>query len=88
MTWHQWHAEYPTDSRTGTSRARAAAKASSDHGHQSTGLSACCSRYGLVAFFSRLAMFPSWGLAARAGPPGGTLAAHPPDPVRVCERKS
>ena len=22
MTWHQWHAEYPTDSRIGTSRRR------------------------------------------------------------------
>ncbi len=44
ITWHQWHDEYPTDSRTGTSRSRASAKASSHHGHQSTGLSACCLR--------------------------------------------
>ena len=33
-----------TQAMTGTSRSRAAANASSDHGHQSTGLSACCSR--------------------------------------------
>src|SRR6202012_2711806 len=54
ITWHQWQAAYPTQSSTGTSRRRASANASSDQGHQSTGLSACCSRYGLVAFFSRL----------------------------------
>src|SRR5215469_7534023 len=53
ITWHQWHAEYPTESSTGTSRCRACSNASSDHGHQSTGLPACCSRYGLVASFSR-----------------------------------
>ena len=56
ITWHQWQAAYPTDSSTGTSRRRASANASSVHGHQSTGLSACCSRYGLVALFSRLLM--------------------------------
>ena len=56
ITWHQWHAAYPTDSSTGTSRRRASANASGDHCHQSTGLSACCSRYGLVAFASRFAM--------------------------------
>ena len=53
ITWHQWQAAYPTDSSTGTSRRRASANASSDQGHQSTGLSACCSRYGLVALLSR-----------------------------------
>src|ERR1700733_12367739 len=53
ITWHQWHAAYPTESSTGTSRCRASANASGDHGHQSTGLSACCSKYGLVALFSR-----------------------------------
>src|ERR1700684_2607184 len=52
ITWHQWHAAYPTDRNTGTSRRRASSNASGDHGHQSTGLSACCSRYGLVALFS------------------------------------
>src|SRR6476646_3263229 len=33
---------------TGTSRRRASANASSHHGHQSTGLSLCCNRYGEV----------------------------------------
>src|SRR5215472_7706124 len=56
ITWHQWQAAYPTDSRTGTSRRRASANASPDQGHQSTGLSACCSRYGLVELFSRFVM--------------------------------
>ena len=32
----------------------ASANASGDHGHQSTGFSACCSRYGEVASASRL----------------------------------
>ena len=39
MTWHQWHAEYPTDKKTGRFSARARSKASSPHGYQSTGLS-------------------------------------------------
>src|SRR4051812_16523310 len=54
MTWHQWHAAYPTDSRIGTPRSRAAANASSPHCHQSTGLSLCWRRYGLVASARRL----------------------------------
>ena len=37
------------DSRTGLSRRLASAKAASPHGHQSTGLSMCCRRYGLVS---------------------------------------
>ena len=41
ITWHQWHDEYPTESMIGLSSARAAANASSPHGYQSTGLSAC-----------------------------------------------
>src|ERR671918_592140 len=49
MTWHQWHAEYPMESRTGLSSARARSNASSPHGYQSTGLSACWRRYGLVS---------------------------------------
>src|SRR3712207_3160568 len=49
MTWHQWHAAYPTEMRTGTSRRLASSKASDVHGHQSTGLSTCWSRYGEVA---------------------------------------
>src|SRR6476646_4871053 len=49
ITWHQWHAAYPTESSTGTLRRRASAKASGPHSHQSTGLSACWRRYGEVA---------------------------------------
>ena len=44
MTWHQWQAQYPTLSSTGTPRLRASSNASRPHGHQSTGLSACWSR--------------------------------------------
>ena len=44
MTWHQWHAEYPTDKKTGRFSARARSKASSPHGYQSTGLWACWRR--------------------------------------------
>src|SRR3954468_23624612 len=49
ITWHQWHAEYPIESRIGLSSSRARASASSPHGYQSTGLSLCCSRYGDVS---------------------------------------
>src|SRR6266852_726416 len=41
-------------SRIGRSSVRARASASSPHGYQSTGLSACCSRYGLVSQLRRL----------------------------------
>jgi hypothetical protein len=44
MTWHQWQAAYPTESRIGLSSALARAKASSPQGYQSTGLSLCCCR--------------------------------------------
>ena len=44
ITWHQWQAEYPIERKIGLSSRRAAANASSPHGYQSTGLSACCSR--------------------------------------------
>ena len=44
MTWHQWHAAYPTETSTGTPRAAASSNAASPHSTQSTGLSACCSR--------------------------------------------
>ena len=43
----------------GTSRRCASANASSDQGHQSTGFSACWSRYGLVAVARRLGMSPT-----------------------------
>src|ERR1700739_3917331 len=63
-------------------RSAAAANASSPHGHQSTGLSACCKRYGLVAPRSRSAMLPILPPLARSvasrprfaqlrGPPSG-----------------
>ena len=44
ITWHQWHAAYPMDSRIGTSRAAASASASGVHCCQCTGLSACWRR--------------------------------------------
>src|SRR6185437_5090022 len=40
--------------RIGLFSARARSSASADHGHQSTGFSACCSRYGLVSCARRL----------------------------------
>src|SRR3954447_20165432 len=49
ITWHQWHAAYPTESRIGTSRSAASANAAGVHCCQCTGLSACWRRYGLVA---------------------------------------
>src|SRR5258705_11197921 len=55
ITWHQWQAEYPIDSRMGLSSALARSIASGPHGYQSTGLCACCSRYGLVSVARRLA---------------------------------
>src|SRR4051794_8646776 len=69
ITWHQWHDEYPTDSRIGLSSAWARANASAPHGYQSTGLSACWRRYRLVSCSSRLAMGCRLGGAAwSAGP--------------------
>ena len=56
MTWHQWQAEYPIDSRIGRSSSRARASASSPQGNQSTGLSLCWSRYGEVSWASRFAI--------------------------------
>src|SRR5512147_453361 len=70
ITWHQWHAEYPTESRTGLSSARARAKASSPHGYQSTGLCACCSRYGLVSRARRLVNFGGEVIEGSAGKAG------------------
>src|SRR5438067_4878962 len=46
ITWHQWHVEYPTDRKIGLFSRRAFANASSPQGYQSTGLCACCRRYG------------------------------------------
>ncbi len=44
ITWHQWQAEYPTDSMIGRSSCLALSKASGPHGYQSTGLSRCWRR--------------------------------------------
>lgn len=44
---------------SGRSRRLARAKASSHHGHQSTGFAACCSRYGLVHAAKRLVVIGS-----------------------------
>src|ERR1700704_3751660 len=49
MTWHQWQVEYPTERKMGLSSRRAFSNASSAHGYQSTGLCACCCRYGLFS---------------------------------------
>src|SRR5215207_5281777 len=72
ITWHQWQAEYPMERRIGRSSARASSKASSPHGYQSTGLSACWRRYGLVSparrFISLLS--PSFGAVASSGSAG------------------
>ena len=45
--------EYPIDRKIGFSSAAAFAKASSPHGYQSTGLAACCSKYGLRSRLKR-----------------------------------
>src|SRR5436190_15028984 len=54
MTWHQWQAAYPIDRKIGLPSACARSKASGPHGYQSTGLWACCRRYGLVSRARRL----------------------------------
>src|SRR5215218_5990882 len=72
ITWHQWHALYPTESRTGLSSSRALFNASSPQGYQSTGLSLCWSRYGLVSFASLLAI-----LSLPRRPGGGLFVVTP-----------
>src|SRR5205807_6302504 len=87
MTWHQWHAAYPTESRTALSSARAFSNASSPHGYQSTGLSACWRRYGLVSPARRFTR-PTYRLArgARSEPLGrGGLG---PPVVRLARRRA
>ena len=72
ITWHQWHAAYPTLSSTGTSRRRASSNAAGSHSHQWTGLSACWRRYGLVAPTRRFAIpsLPvSWTSTAKVTKP-------------------
>src|SRR3954453_316497 len=56
ITWHQWQAEYPIDTKIGLSSVRACASASSPHGYQSTGLSLCWRRYGEVSAARRFGM--------------------------------
>src|ERR1700678_1550556 len=53
ITWHQWHAEYPMLSRIGLSSRFARSSASGPHRDQSTGLPACCCRYGDDSFARR-----------------------------------
>src|SRR6266536_3145118 len=60
ITWHQWQAAYPIESRIGLSSARAFANAASPHANQSTGLSACWRRYGLVSCASRFIPSRYW----------------------------
>src|SRR5438093_2390980 len=53
ITWHQWQEEYPIDRKIGRSSSFARPRASSPQAYQSTGLRACCLRYGLVSRASR-----------------------------------
>src|ERR1051325_3644176 len=56
MTWHHGPAEEPLERKIGLSSARAFASASAPHGYQSTGLCACCCRYGETSCARRLVM--------------------------------
>src|SRR4051794_27277815 len=49
ITWHQWQAGEPTESKIGRCSRRARSSASSPHGYHSTGFPACWRRYGLVS---------------------------------------
>jgi len=53
MTWHQWQVEYPMERKIGLFSRFAVANASLSQGFQSTGLWACCRRYGLFSWMSR-----------------------------------
>src|SRR6266540_427745 len=59
ITWHQWHDEYPTERKIGLPSVRARSNASSPHGYQSTGLSRCWCRYGLVSWPKRFVTAPN-----------------------------
>src|SRR3712207_5745945 len=76
--------------RIGLSSALALASASSPHGYQSTGLSLCCSRYGLVSFASRFATGCSLSLPRGMGVGPVRLGTHagcrPDIASRVVER--
>src|SRR5438067_4813975 len=51
----------------GLSSCCAFCRASSPHGYQSTGLWACCRRYGLVSLISRLGIGPRFGESSEPG---------------------
>src|SRR5690242_1527632 len=77
------------ETSTGTSRSTAAVQASSPHGYQSTGLSACWRRYGLVSAARRLGMRGTVATAdgAPAIPPhAGWVRARARAPIRPPER--
>src|SRR5215469_3246871 len=61
MTWHQWQAAYPTESRIGRLVRLASASAGGPQGHHSTGLDLCWSKYGLVSWAKRLSGRGDWG---------------------------
>src|SRR5215470_4540109 len=85
----------------GLSSARAFAKASSPHGYQSTGLCACCSRYGLVSRASRFSLTDRSALEGQVADSGrhdaladthadrraglGVLASHHAERQRAAE---
>src|SRR3954469_19005285 len=81
MTWHQWQLLYPTLSSTGLLVLRDSSKASADQGHQSTGLSACWSRYGDVSWASRFTIPLSH--AVRGGVEAQVHPARPLGGVRL-----
>src|SRR3982751_5342577 len=66
ITWHQWQAEDPIDSRIGRSSGAPRPRASSPQPYQATGLSLCWSRYGEVSSARRLAIAPRLPGAAAA----------------------
>src|SRR4029077_14136106 len=73
--------------KMGRSRARARASASFPHGYQSTGLCACCRRYGLVSEMRWLVYFgvPSglrW-LLCILGSAGNCILVAAPQPSRA-----
>src|SRR5258705_13944753 len=70
ITWHQWHAEQPTDNRLGLPVLFASPIASSPHGYQSTGFSPSCCRAGLVSLARRLGLSYGGGGAKILVTPG------------------
>src|ERR1041384_5749372 len=68
--------------RIGLCSTRAFVKASSPHGYQSTGLCACCKRYGLVSCCSRLVCLCSLTLACPFSSPAPILTRAVEDRAR------